>query len=523
MIKLYKGKRFGSGRGGPGPGGAAHKGREHVLNGRRLLCVIAALAIAAGASRLIAGPEGPREISFYHIHTKETLTIVYKRDGRYIPEAMEKIDWIMRDWRQNKSTKMDPETIDILWEMHTELGSKEPIHIICGFRSSGTNEMLRRTVGGQAKNSQHITGKAIDVYFPDVPSKLVRYAGLIRERGGVGYYPTSALPFVHVDTGRVRHWPTIARDELALLFPSGHSKHIPIGGELTPADFKRARERRPDLAVEMAAYLDNHAHPKAPILVAAADLPVPPAPKPAARPAPKPAVRVPEPVVASLALPKPAPIAAPVAAREPKLVAAPRPVERPSRFLPRPSDTDRTNLDKLVTLASLEPAAPAAPRLLTQPAAVARPPAAKAAVAKATPPTPAAPEGATDPDPLAGILSADGWGTRTEWVKAPVYDDDHPDELSYQPFPIGPMLTATASPDDPALAQLVHPDIAKTLEVLDDDGSVQPMRFRPRQQVAELMWAQQFSGDAVNVSGLDGGATPATAGLTNRSVKTSAR
>ena len=70
-----------------------------------------------------------------------------------------------------------------------------------------TNEMLRKTRGGQASQSQHITGKAVDIAFPDVPVKQMRYSAMIRERGGVGYYPTSGIPFVHVDTSRVRHWP----------------------------------------------------------------------------------------------------------------------------------------------------------------------------------------------------------------------------------------------------------------------------------------------------------------------------
>ena len=72
---------------------------------------------------------------------------------------------------RNKQIDIDPNTIDLLWEMHTELGSQEPIHVICGYRSRDTNDMLRKTVGGQASQSQHITGKAIDVAFPDIPAE----------------------------------------------------------------------------------------------------------------------------------------------------------------------------------------------------------------------------------------------------------------------------------------------------------------------------------------------------------------
>lgn len=185
-----------------------------------------------------------RTLSIYNIHTKEALTVTYKKDGKYVPEAMDQLNQMMRDWRRNLVIKMDPALIDLIWELHEELGSKEPVHLICGYRSVATNEMLRRTQGGQAQNSRHIVGQAADIVFPDVPLKQLRYSALIAERGGVGFYPASGYPFVHVDTGNVRHWPRVPRLELAVLFPKGHSLHIPADGRpLTPADAKAAPGR----------------------------------------------------------------------------------------------------------------------------------------------------------------------------------------------------------------------------------------------------------------------------------------
>ena len=178
-----------------------------------------------------------RTISMYNIHTQDTITVTFKRNGKYVLEGLQELNHFMRDWRQNRETRMDPALIDIIWELHEELGSNEPVHLICGYRSPATNEMLRRTSGGQAKNSRHITGQAADLVFPDVPLKQLRYTALAKERGGVGYYPTSGLPFVHVDTGNVRHWPGISRTELALVFPNGHSRHVPDDGRpLTTTD-----------------------------------------------------------------------------------------------------------------------------------------------------------------------------------------------------------------------------------------------------------------------------------------------
>ena len=57
-----------------------------------------------------------------------------------------------------------------------------------------------------------------------------------------------------------------------------------------------------------------------------------------------------------------------------------------------------------------------------------------------------------------------------------------------------------------ALAKMIHPDVARTLELLDQAGSLPPMHLRPGLRVAELMFVQQFKGEAVNLGALqDGG------------------
>jgi hypothetical protein len=85
-------------------------------------------------------------------------------------------------------------------------------------------------------------------------------------------------------------------------------------------------------------------------------------------------------------------------------------------------------------------------------------------------------------------------------VTAPAFDEEHPDELSYRPFPIAPLLTATASIDDPALVQIVHPDFGKVLELLEQPETVPPMRLRPGRYEAETLLARQSEGMAVDIS-----------------------
>jgi uncharacterized protein YcbK (DUF882 family) len=155
-------------------------------------------------------------LSIYHVHTKESLTITYKKNGRYIPSALQKINYVLRDWRRNEVTSIDPKTVDLMWELHADLGSQAPVHIICGYRSAATNGMLKKIGRNVAKQSMHIRGKAIDLYFPDVPVAKLRGSAIVRQVGGVGYYPRSGTSgFVHIDSGKVRYWPRPSESQLA--------------------------------------------------------------------------------------------------------------------------------------------------------------------------------------------------------------------------------------------------------------------------------------------------------------------
>jgi uncharacterized protein YcbK (DUF882 family) len=160
-----------------------------------------------------------RTLSLYHVHTKESLTITYKVNGRYIPSALEKINYLLRDWRRSEVIRIDPKTIDLMWELHADLGSTRPVHIICGYRSPKTNSFLKRIGRNVAKKSQHMVGKAIDLYFPDVSTEKLRNSALVRQVGGVGYYRSSGPSgFVHIDSGNVRMWPRVSPTQLARIF-----------------------------------------------------------------------------------------------------------------------------------------------------------------------------------------------------------------------------------------------------------------------------------------------------------------
>lgn len=172
-----------------------------------------------------------RTLSFHHIHTDERVTVTFKKNGKYDEGALKQLNQFLRDWRNDDATNMDPHLFDLLWEIHREARAKGPITIISAYRSPQTNAMLRARGRGVARFSQHMSGKAIDFFIPDVDLAVLREMGMRLQRGGVGYYPTSGSPFIHVDTGGVRHWPRVSPDHLARIFPDGKTVHIASDGK----------------------------------------------------------------------------------------------------------------------------------------------------------------------------------------------------------------------------------------------------------------------------------------------------
>ena len=353
------------------------------------------------------------------------------------------------------------------------------------------------------------------------------------------------------------------RYELALLFPNGKTRHVPSDGKrITKSDVKIAQSRHKKLAVQIASFHDFRRAPKAPrpTLVASGwgtsvsrapaqsrTAPPPPAPTSLASAAPPPtqagrrstaAGPSQEYRIASLGKllpPAPQPVT-----RSAPLPATAKTQETSERGEPArraaggPSASDRMQLASLFALASLggsstqqKPsiAASAAPessvaeRSIEARLGVAAPPAAPALSNS---------EGQRPPPPRDAVNQADLEGWSNGFVAAPAYDEEHPEELFYRPFPLAPLLTSSASADDPVLAHMQHPDITATLDLLDEQPVNLPMRFTQSHRIAELLWSQQFTGTAVNpeMNALTAGRVARegrAAGLASRSVKTSLR
>ena len=202
-----------------------------------------------------------RTLTLHHVHTNEDITVTFKRNGRFDDAAMQKLNWFLRDWRRNEQVTVDPNLIDLLWEVHREVGAKAPVHVVCGYRAPETNSMLRARSNGVALFSQHMSGNAMDFFIPGISIEEVRVTALRLQSGGVGYYPgATGSRFVHLDTGNVRHWPRMTRDELVKVFPNERTIHIPADGHplsgyaLALADIERGANHRPGLQPKFNAF-----------------------------------------------------------------------------------------------------------------------------------------------------------------------------------------------------------------------------------------------------------------------------
>jgi uncharacterized protein YcbK (DUF882 family) len=223
-------------------------------------CGLVLLAFLFGSRALqSAVAEGDtRTITMHHMHTGEDITITYKRDGRYDEAALKKLDWFLRDWRRSEATQMDPRLIDLVWEVQREAAPNTPIQIVCGYRSPQTNAMLRHRSTGVARYSQHMLGRAMDFFIPGVALEQLREYGLRLARGGVGFYPESGSPFVHMDVGGIRMWPRMTHEELARVFPDGRTVQIPTDGRplsgyaLALADVRKRGAMPSDTSLEAA-------------------------------------------------------------------------------------------------------------------------------------------------------------------------------------------------------------------------------------------------------------------------------
>ena len=178
---------------------------KSLLTRRRLLQAGAAASLSlAIAPHAVFAATPERSLSFYNLHTGESLNATFWADGGYVPAALTDINHVLRDFRTDQVMAIDPKLLDLLFALRGQMDTKDPFHVISGYRSPATNAMLHEHSSGVAAKSFHTKGMAIDINLPDRSLSDLHRVALSMGAGGVGYYPSS--DFVHVDTGPVRRW-----------------------------------------------------------------------------------------------------------------------------------------------------------------------------------------------------------------------------------------------------------------------------------------------------------------------------
>lgn len=182
--------------------GVTHARRREFI---KQCCTFGAcLGVAMTWTKTVSAASGAeRRIAFTNLHTGESFDDIYRVGDHYLPGAMEKINHILRDHRNDEVFPMDPGVIDLIYMIRRKAGISHGFEIVSGYRSPETNRMLRRVSTGVAKNSMHMSGQAIDLKLPGIELYDLRKIAIDLQAGGVGYYPGR---FVHVDTGEFRTW-----------------------------------------------------------------------------------------------------------------------------------------------------------------------------------------------------------------------------------------------------------------------------------------------------------------------------
>lgn len=187
-----------------------------AMTDRGTLSRRAALGWIGGAAALVATPSfaaapavnrgagAYRAVTLTNSRLGERLSTVYWADGDYIPEAIEEISYLLRDWRENQVLPFDPRVLDVVSALTKKLDCGVPVEVVSGYRSPATNAMLRKTTRGVAKNSYHMKAMAMDIRVQNRSVRQIAGAAESLHGGGVGRYSRSN--FVHVDSGPLRTW-----------------------------------------------------------------------------------------------------------------------------------------------------------------------------------------------------------------------------------------------------------------------------------------------------------------------------
>ncbi|HEX3883682.1 MAG TPA: DUF882 domain-containing protein [Stellaceae bacterium] len=172
-------------------------------------------------------PPSPQRIHLVNAHTNEVFDGVYRDGDGPIASVMTDLSEFLRDFHADQTHVMDVAVLDFLTTVMAASGQTSAT-ILSAYRTPETNASLAKTSFGVAEDSQHLYGRALDVYFENDLEKSMQAARKLR-RGGVGWYPHSH--FMHIDSGPVRNWD-LEEPGFGALLLAGKRVHFNDKGQL---------------------------------------------------------------------------------------------------------------------------------------------------------------------------------------------------------------------------------------------------------------------------------------------------
>jgi len=194
--------------------------------------ILSLIASAAMLPRMARAAPGRRRLRLVNAHTAETFDGLYRDDRGPIASAMADLSVFLRDFHAAASIPIDVGVIDFLAAV-MDATDVQSATILSAYRTPETNALLARTTFGVAENSQHLYGRALDVYLGNkLEDAMVAARAMLR--GGVGWYPHSG--FLHLDTGPVRNWDLGESGLGSLLLPDAKHNRLKKTGTTIIAD-----------------------------------------------------------------------------------------------------------------------------------------------------------------------------------------------------------------------------------------------------------------------------------------------
>jgi uncharacterized protein YcbK (DUF882 family) len=184
-----------------------------LINRRNFISLLCGATAYPGAACAVPRIRVPRRLQLFNAHTGETFSGFYRNKDGPLSSAVVELSLFLRDFHSGTTVEMDIGVIDFLSDV-MDATDVDNATILSAYRSPETNAMLARTVFGVAEHSQHMYGRALDVYFGDRLTDAV-VAARRMQLGGVGWYPYCG--FMHIDTGPVRNWDLNERGLASLL------------------------------------------------------------------------------------------------------------------------------------------------------------------------------------------------------------------------------------------------------------------------------------------------------------------